>query len=1462
MLVDSLVATACLALQAIAVAPLFAGPLTHWRKSIEAAFITDARFIVEHFPRLSWNPLWYLGFPFELFYTPLLPSLVALVGAATGDVLGAYRLVAAGGFALGAAGLYALARALGLSRAASLFATVVFVAAPSLSTLFLGVFRDSSVFTGAALPLPWRLNVLVEYGEGPHVFGLSLSLLAAAALLRYLQRGGAVWFCTTVALFVAVALTNLIAVLGVAVLGVGCAFATARGTRSDLQAVRLFATAAILSLVWYSPGFAFAVVGFSTPGGEAGGTSSALLPVILALVAFVTRQIRATPRVQIVAFWLIAFGVILASWSWANLPLAPQPKRYALEFDVAVAVGGAILAATLASRATHRFIVREAALAAAAFVVALASLPGWAGVQVQIGPDPQWREWSERKVALWLADHLTTGERAYLSGSHSFWVDVFADVPQVRGDVDFAGVDPWWTHVAYQINSANDPDTSVLWLRALAIRYAVVPGPESSEIYHDFANPKMFEGRLPLATNIDGARIYAVDNVHPTPTLIAKRDDLTPPSNAIDRPALERYVRALDAGLPTGRVDVHPTGIDGWDGGVDTPDGGTVLFRVAYDSGWQATVNDKPATLRPDAVGLLALDVPAGSYRLNVTHHVHRDLALSATVAFAFLAGAIAWRLRAAIALTSAAPRVVIGVIVALYAFALGVTTGFPKGTDAPMHLTRLKFVSDWFPHHNWLYVWAAGMPMFETYPALPYLAALPFVRLFGPELTLEALALLAVGAIGLGVYGHLIERGRPVPVALLAALMVTTSLAIWTWIVHGGVYARVVAVGFGALAWWAHAAALRTHRARWYAAAIILLAASLASHEAMGALCSFYLALVHLSARGARGLRGLAVIAGLTFLLAAPAIVPALESDVGGRFLGAVRTTLGPSPVDVLWSPVHVGLAAVLVPVGLIVFELRDRPRVVVPGIALLAASGYLFAPNLGIPTRFYYITGIDPFSTTFIAALVGTLVFAAVIPPPGTWRYRAALGFAAALVLANVLLGVPAFLSQHTYPQVMDTTAPAEPEAVSRRTLVVTGDDVEHRLLTLTASEAVWFNYLHRKPILRHYYDQGVLYPDWLAWAFYGIYTVPLSPTRVSVVADWFALDSLTVTPDQPAASELAKTPSLALMPATANAPIREFTVRSPSTVVVATAAPIIAIVADASGYDSMARLLFEGGATPNTQVPVWWSGTLADLPVDLVARASAVVVVGDHSGDAAAAAAMAQRLGQRGARVLWDVGGVSPRTLPAPWPATSLAGQAIARWDVRDSKARISESDFAPADYNGGPWGATVPSDLRDGAAVDLSLGGAPLIASTVIGEGRITLIGGNLFYHALDKASVAEQTYLRAYFGPLASRAAREPAWTFVNPEHREIEVDGSPIVLKEFLHRNWRATWRAEDGTVRALAIHYAGPALMLVIPPGPGTVSFEYQASTLELLSWVLFIGGIGILLWLAWRGRMRSIMA
>src|SRR2546428_7333809 len=97
---------------------------------------------------------------------------------------------------------------------------------------------------------------------------------------------------------------------------------------------------------------------------------------------------------------------------------------------------------------------------------------------------------------------------------------------------------------------------------------------------------------------------------------------------------------------------------------------------------------------------------------------------------------------------------------------------------------------------------------------------------------------------------------------------------------------------------------------------------------------------------------------------------------------------------------------------------------------VLLLAALAvwvvYVFAPNLGIPSHLYYVNGIEPFSVTFLVAVVGAFAGGAALGVARTragvsrWRRDGAAAVALALVGLNLWLRPAAFLPSPTYPRV----------------------------------------------------------------------------------------------------------------------------------------------------------------------------------------------------------------------------------------------------------------------------------------------------------------------------------------------------------------------------------------------------------------------------------------------------------
>src|ERR1700726_809307 len=61
---------------------LFTLEYSQFMGSIEAAYISISRYMIENWRDLTWFPLWYGGIPFQNSYPPLLHAIVAVTAGA------------------------------------------------------------------------------------------------------------------------------------------------------------------------------------------------------------------------------------------------------------------------------------------------------------------------------------------------------------------------------------------------------------------------------------------------------------------------------------------------------------------------------------------------------------------------------------------------------------------------------------------------------------------------------------------------------------------------------------------------------------------------------------------------------------------------------------------------------------------------------------------------------------------------------------------------------------------------------------------------------------------------------------------------------------------------------------------------------------------------------------------------------------------------------------------------------------------------------------------------------------------------------------------------------------------------------------------------------------------------------------------------------------------------------------
>ncbi|MEK7406226.1 MAG: hypothetical protein AAB225_14070, partial [Acidobacteriota bacterium] len=232
-----------------------------YRDSIEAGYASMARFFAAHPDPWGWNPTQYCGLPAQFTYLPGLHYLTALLARlAPLEPDHAWRLLGAAFACLGPVAVFVFVLYFTKSRWSALASALVYT---FFSPLY-GWAHAINWDRGQA-QIPWRLQVMVKYGEAPHLAGLAMLPLAliavwvAATGRKYRQ------ILLTALLLTAIALTNWVAALALAVC---CLLLMLAGLGAEnFRPLRVFAAAALaygLACFWLTPSF-IRTVAFNWP---------------------------------------------------------------------------------------------------------------------------------------------------------------------------------------------------------------------------------------------------------------------------------------------------------------------------------------------------------------------------------------------------------------------------------------------------------------------------------------------------------------------------------------------------------------------------------------------------------------------------------------------------------------------------------------------------------------------------------------------------------------------------------------------------------------------------------------------------------------------------------------------------------------------------------------------------------------------------------------------------------------------------------------------------------------------------------------------------------------------------------------------------------------------------------------------------------------------------------------------
>jgi hypothetical protein len=373
---------------------------------------------------------------------------------------------------------------------------------------------------------------------------------------------------------------------------------------------------------------------------------AATFTLLLAGVHFSLIRMRASRVLHFAALFFVFMGIVTLSAHWFKLYLLPQPERYHLEMEIAIA-----LLAVFGLRQLPYGSSRALRAGAVAIVVLFSFLQfreyRWFARQM-LKPIEITRT-TEYKVARWFDQHMS-GKRVMAPGSTSFWMNAFTDTPQIGGGFDQGITNQQLPVAQFQIYSgmgagADEGAIAVAWLKALGVHAIAIGGKDRGEYYKPFNNPLKFEGLLPEVWRDGDDRIYAIPHRSASLAHVMRPEQLVQraPEPATEVSPLSSYVAALaDDSLPEPGWKWHTA--HSATASAQMLRGQVLSIQISYHPGWTASVNGRSVPVRSDGIGLIVVDPGCeGECRVDLAFTGGVEAATVQIVSYGALVAGLAW---------------------------------------------------------------------------------------------------------------------------------------------------------------------------------------------------------------------------------------------------------------------------------------------------------------------------------------------------------------------------------------------------------------------------------------------------------------------------------------------------------------------------------------------------------------------------------------------------------------------------------------------------------------------------------------------------------------------------------------------------------------------------------------------------------------------------------------------------
>jgi hypothetical protein len=365
----------------------------------------------------------------------------------------------------------------------------------------------------------------------------------------------------------------------------------------------------------FFPPTVFGSIGTAAQTGEPASQLRSLTAVALVILGWVILA-QLLPRwtsdwrLRFLAFFTYLTASIPALALYLHRQFLPQPERYRMELELAVAL--------LLVFALRPWFERAPLPLKLAILLVILTFAG-----EQIASHRRFARFTfpardvtstiEYRTARWTERNLA-GTRVMLPGSIAKWANSFTSVWQFAGSSWSKAPNPVQQRGLAAVENGGgtpqeDARISLAWLRAYGVSAIAMSGPASQETWKPYAHPTKFEGVLPVLWREDDVAVYRVPQrtaslAHVIPSSAIVRHS---PRSVAETGEIDTYGRALDDRQ-------YPAAAIEWEGPnrffvrANASEGQVLSIQVSYHPGWHAHVSGRVIPVRSDGLGLMWLD--------------------------------------------------------------------------------------------------------------------------------------------------------------------------------------------------------------------------------------------------------------------------------------------------------------------------------------------------------------------------------------------------------------------------------------------------------------------------------------------------------------------------------------------------------------------------------------------------------------------------------------------------------------------------------------------------------------------------------------------------------------------------------------------------------------------------------------------------------------------------------------